>query len=296
MKRKTMFFLLLFSVLLTGCSFGDMTIGSGESSQSQSVMTSESTAASAADKTTRLSSVSAETTATTVESISLPEINYNPQMGEKLYMPNLAAKGVIYATIDSAAYYRNIHDAGIRYEDLCHEIQIGHDGYGPDYADRITGEVLSFDGVDYVFVMVHITVSNVNATTAFYYMNDAMQQLDPQLYADGFIGEYDFSANQFGLIIQKSTGYNAIYGSYGIGVQYFSEKGMLYDDANREFYYRLEPGETKSFAIGSFLPAACSTDVMIEKYGGEIGENLIPRYCVSTGANLSEPLIHLNLE
>jgi len=298
---KKIIIILCTTALLSGCTLRDVTVREETESATESKVSSTS---SVTDPVVSDNSTATATniTTTTLATAPLPEINLTPELAERFY-PGKMADGVLYVTVESAAYYHNIHDAGVAFEDLWTEMQHQQLSQEEDpnyggvlYVDRETGAVLSdANGAEQVFVVAQLTVENVNAENGLLYLNDVWKDLYGE-ETDCTIQAYDFDAHGFGIDIKKEEGFKSEYTGYNTWPAYFSRKNELYDDAQRENYYRLEPGETISFEIGQFLPVSIINEEQLGRYGGAVGDDLIPRFCVTTSNGMTSPLVTLNLK
>lgn len=114
-------------------------------------------------------------------------IKSNPTIGDKIFFEgNLmrCGTGEMYFTINKATVCKSLSEANISYEDLLDCYIVSLDDPKVWDADR------NFFTDDYAFIMIDMTVENVNATSCLY---------SNELLANkGDFGEYDFSIDLLG--------------------------------------------------------------------------------------------------
>lgn len=290
MKNKKRILLVLLSLFsLTSCA-SDIEIRDNKSSESENTT----------QRTTELTTVNAENptdTILTTTKTETPEKNTSPELDEKFYAYPLVHSGTLFATISEPEYYTNIFDANIDTDCFIKDIKDFQQNDSLRFYDEETGEILVEQSVDTprVFVKVKVTVENVDAISVWQEYEKGLRNID-QMFKDGYCEPYDFSADNFGIgILKESNAYDKS-NTTGTGVDYFSLSGQLYSDEYRYLMYDLNPGEKKTFEIGKFMPSVLTNDDYIMTFGGEIGDNLISRYCVVTSYNPHDPIIKLQLQ
>lgn len=153
---------------------------------------------------------------------SSPNAPETATLGDKLFAQNLVmngGSGTIYWSINQAEVFETAQDAGLQLADMyANEFIEGHSG-----DEGVTWDVEKETFTDnYVLVMLHITVENVDAVSRSY-------AEEPEKY-----DKYDFRVDAFGGC------------SYG-PLMYFSKMGEC--SANPRAFH-LEPGESTEIDAG----------------------------------------------
>lgn len=278
--KECIFALCVTTTLLTGCH-SDIEINKSQRSQASELVNTDNNSQSK--------------TEINITSESPPK-NNSPHLGERFFAYPLITTGELYVTVTSAEYFTNINDAEINTDNFRSIILEWENDTKLRYFDAETGEILPEEATDTprVLVVVHLVVENVNAISFWQETEKGLRGINP-IFKDGYCNKYDFSADDFGIGVLKHNNAYDTQSTTGTGVDYFSLSKQLYNDEYRYFMYHLEPGESVSFDIGKFMPLKISDNDSKETFGGEIGENLISRYCVVTSSNPLNPIIELNL-
>lgn len=161
----------------------------------------------------------AENNAGTGSNVDVPE---NAVIGDTLFAENLVmngGSGTIYWSIDKAEVFETAQDAGLQLDDMyASEFLKGHSG-----DEGVTWDVEKETFTDnYVLVMLHITIENVDAISRSY-------AEEPEKY-----DKYDFRVDALGGC------------SYG-PLMYFNKMGEC--SVHRSAFH-LEPGESTEIEAG----------------------------------------------